>query len=235
MSCIRFLKIVLTLGKIVKRLSEFIGLHYGQNIIVCGCGTSLLGFDKHHSDYITIGVNDVPRLFEPTYMLVTDHQGRFQQQFRKDLVNNSKAKRLFTCASGWRHPNMVHFELGEKALKNLDSYHKIDHFVNSPYVAVNLAYKLGARNIGIIGVDFNNGHFYNPNDGKHPVLQINYLKQVKSAYSILHKQLKDRGVGLYDLSLNGQLDLPKITLEEFSKFQNEDNNTWSEGIKRLTI
>ena len=224
------------MGKIVKRLREFIGIHYGQDIIVCGCGTSLLGFEEHHSDYITIGVNDVPKLFEPTYLVVTDHQGRFKEQRRKDLVNNSKAKRLFTCAAGWRHKNIVHFDLGEKALKNLDSQHKIDHFVNSPYVAACLAYKLGARNIGIIGVDFNTGHFYNPKDGKHPVLQMNYLKQVKAAYSLLHSQLKLRGVAMYDLSLNGQLDIPKITLEEFSKLQkNEDNNTWTKGFKRPTI
>lgn len=223
------------MGKLVKQLREFVGLHYGQNIIVCGCGTSLTGFEHSHSDYLTIGVNDVPRLFEPTYMLVTDHPGRFRSDYRKKLVNQSNAKRLFTCAAGWRHKNMVHFKLGEKALKNLDSHHKIDHFVNSPYVAANLAYKLGARNIGLIGVDFNKGHFYNPKDGPHPIIQMQYLKQVKKAYSELHKQLKDRGVGLYDLSLNGQLDIPKITLKEFSKLQDEDNNTWKEGIKGVTV
>lgn len=222
------------MGKIVKRLREFIGIHRGQNIIVCGCGTSLIGFDEHHSDYITIGVNDVPKLFDPTYLVVTDHQGRFKPQRRKDLVNNANVKRLFTCAKGWRHKNMVYFDLGEKALKNLDSYDKVDHFVNSPYTASNIAYKLGARNIGLIGVDFNSGHFYNTKDGKHPIIKMKYLKQVKTAYSVLHKALKERGVGLYDLSLNGQLDLPKITLDEFSQLPNEDNNTWKEGIQGTT-
>lgn len=222
------------MGNIVKNLREFIGVHKGKSIIVCGCGTSLLGFEKFHQDYLTIGVNDVSALFTPTYLLVTDHQGKFQPQRRKDLVNKSEAKHLFTCSKGWRHKSMVYFELGSKALKHLDHWSRIDHFVNSPYVAANLAYKLGAKNIGIIGVDFLNGHFYNIKDGQHPIVRQKYLKRVIEAFRILHIELKKRGVGLYDLSKEGKLEIPKITLEEFNKLQYEDNNSWTGGIKGPT-
>lgn len=191
--------------------------HTGSKIVVCGCGTSLIDFAQHKDKFITIGVNDVPALFQPTYMLVTDHPGRFYGK-RKDLINHSSSKYLFTCARGWRHKNIVHFELGSKDhLKNLDSPNKIDHFINSPYVAVCLAYKLGATKIGIVGVDFTDGHFYRPTDGPHPVIRSNYLHRVNTAYLRLRDALNSRGVEFYNISPISLVTVPKLTIEEFDK------------------
>lgn len=191
------------------------GIHKGGKIVVCGCGMSLLEF-KNPGAYTTIGVNDVPAQFSPTYLLVTDAPTRFSVK-RQALVNSASSKYLFTCAGGWRHKNLVHFELGSKDLKNLDSNKKIDHFVNSPYVAVNLAYKMGAKHIGIIGVDFTDGHFYNPSDGPHPVIQVSYLRRVNSSYQNLATALSTRGIGLYNLSRHSRVEIPKITFEDFDK------------------
>lgn len=201
---------------LVKRLSEFIGIHKNSKIIVCGCGTSLLKFKPYHDKWITIGVNDVPALFEPTYLLVTDHPTRFKGK-RPNIINKSNSKHLFTCAKGWRHPRMVNFELGSTDIKNLDHPNRIDHFIHSPYVAVGLAYKMGATKIGLIGVDFTNGHFYNEKDGAHPVIQSNSLRRVNSAYHKLRDALKLKGVDLYNLSESSLVELPKITLDDFNK------------------
>jgi hypothetical protein len=201
---------------LIKQLKEFIGIHKESKIIVCGCGASLLSFKNEPGEWITIGVNDVPKLFDPTYLLVTDHPNRFWGN-RKDIINNSKSRYLFTCVTGWKHPNIVHFDLGSREIKNLDSHTKIDHYVNSPYCAVNLAYKLGAAHIGLIGVDFTDGHFYNTKDGPHPVIQTNYLKKVNSSYLSLKLHLERKGVSLYNLSSISRLELPKITIEEFKK------------------
>lgn len=199
----------------VKRLSEFAGIHKNSKIVVCGCGTSLLSFKPYHEKWITIGVNDVPALFEPTYLLVVDHPNRFLGK-RKDLINKSNSKYLFTCAKGWRHPRMVNFELGSTDVKNLDHPNRLDHFIHSPYVAVGLAHKLGATKIGLIGVDFTNGHFYNETDGAHPVIQSNSLNRVNAMYHKLKDALISRGVALYNLSPISRVELPKITIEEFN-------------------
>jgi hypothetical protein len=204
------------LGTLLKRLSEVIGIHPDSKIIVCGCGQSLTTLKESYQDWITIGVNDVPALFEPTYLVVTDHPNRFYGK-RKELINGSKAKYLFTCVNGWRHPNIVHFDLGSRELKNLNSSDKIDHFINSPYVATILAHKLGAKHIGLIGVDFTDGHFYNPSDGPHPVIKSNYLKKVNSAYNTLASALERRGTFVYNLSIQSRLEINKITLDEFKK------------------
>ena len=203
------------MARLIKKLSEFINRHPGSKIVVCGCGMSLLQFKDHHSDFITIGVNDVSKLFNPTYLVVTDSPMRFIEKRRAE-VNASNASYFFTCASGWRHENIVHFELGKKgSAKSLDSPNMIDHFVNSPYVAAGLAYKLGAKKIGLVGVDFTDGHFYNPKDGPHPVVKVNYLKRVNSAYQELAAELKKRGVELYNLSSISRVELPKMSIEEF--------------------
>lgn len=198
-----------------KELKDFHGIHAGEKIVVCGCGTSLLDFKEHHQDFITIGVNDVSALFDPTYLLVTDHAGRFNGNDRKNRVMQSKAKHLFTCAKGWRHKSLVYFELGSRSLVNLDNPSKVDHYLNSPYAAVNLAYKLGAKNIGLIGVDFTDGHFYNPKDGRHPLIKSNYLDKLNSAYGALAFELQKRGTTLVNLSEISKIQLKKMTIEEF--------------------
>lgn len=201
---------------LIKSLKDFMNIHPGEKIIVCGCGVSLEKLRNSYQEYITIGVNDVPAMFDPTYLLVTDHPGRFYGS-RKELVQKSSARFLFTCVKGWRHPNMVHFDLGSKELRNLESNSKIDHFLNSPYVAIGLAYKMGAKNIGLIGVDFTNGHFYNRTDGSHPLIKANYLRRLNSAYQVMVAELAKRGTSLYNLSETSRIEIPKISLEKFKE------------------
>lgn len=199
-----------------KSLVDFMGIHKDEKIIVCGCGTSLPDILPYKDEFVTIGVNDVPALFDPTYLLVTDHPNRFFGT-RRDTVQNAKSRYLFVCTSGWRHPSLVKFNLGTKELKSLDSSKVIDHFLNSPYVAVNLAYKMGAKHIGLIGVDFTDGHFYNPNDGPHPISPTPHLNRVNSSYQVLFDALAQRGVTFHNLSQQSRLQLPKITIEKFKE------------------
>ena len=70
---------------LVKSVKEFVKIHDGEKIIVCGCGTSLEKLKNSYDKYITIGVNDVPAMFDPTYLLVTDHPGSFYDR-RKELI-----------------------------------------------------------------------------------------------------------------------------------------------------
>lgn len=201
----------------IRSLKDFHNKHKGDKIVVCGCGVSLKTFEPFHKDFITIGVNDVPMLFNPTYIVVTDHITRFYGK-RKDFVSSSKCDAFFTCVKGWRHEKLVFFDLGGRELKYLDDPTKLDHFMNSPYVAINLAYKMGAKYIGVVGVDFTNGHFYNKEDGAHPLVKIpQHFKKVNSAYQSLRMELEKRGTFLFNLSQESKVEIPKITIEEFKE------------------
>ena len=202
------------MGRIVKKLSEFNNIHQGEKVIVCGCGTSLNDIKDCHSDFNTIGVNDVPRMFTPTYLVVTDHPQRFNLN-RRNVINQNISKATFTCTKGWRTINMVMFKLGSRKLHYLDDPERVDHFMNSPYVAINIAYKLGFKNIGLIGVDFTVDHFY-AKDGHHPLTKMNKIKQVDSSYEVLKNELLKRRVNLFNLSKISKLEkIPKISLEKF--------------------
>lgn len=201
-----------------KKFIDFHNIHTDRSIVVCGCGTSLLDFKEHHTDFITIGVNDVPALFEPSYLLVTDTPVRFHNDRRRAIVNNSKSEYLFTCSNGWKHPNIVRFNLGSRGFANLDNPNKVDHFLNSPYVGINIAYKMGAKNIAITGVDFTDGHFYSPKDGEHSLSRMRYMSDINYGYRSIFNELKKRGVNLYNLSKNSKLTMiPYIDVTEFKK------------------
>jgi hypothetical protein len=198
-----------------KKFIDFHNIHKDEKIVVCGCGMSLLDFKEYHSDFITIGVNDVPALFHPTYLLVTDHPNRFNDK-RKKWINETEAKYLFTCVGGWRHPRIVQFDLGKKGLAHLDVPDKVDHFLNSPYTAINVAFKLGAKNIAIIGVDFTDGHFYSAKDGPHSLERMRYLSDLKWGYMHIRKELAKRDVNLYNLSKQSKIDtVPYMSIEDF--------------------
>lgn len=200
---------------LVKHFKDFHNIHKGEKIIVCGCGMSLLEFEEHHQDFITIGVNDVPALFTPTYNLVTDHPNRFSEA-RKRLVNECKSKYLLVCTAGWRHENMVHFELGKKGSAHLDNPELVDHFLNSPYTAINIAYKFGASKIGMIGVDFTEGHFYSKKDGPHSLARGNYITDLQWGYNHIKQELKKRDVELWNLSKDSHItNVPYMSIEDF--------------------
>ena len=202
---------------LTKRLSELHNIHEGKKIIVCGCGTSLLDFKDHHTDFITIGVNDVPALFDPTYSLVTDHPVRFSDA-RKKIVNESKSKALLTCVKGWTHDRIVMFKLGKRGIGNLTDPNKVDHFLNSPYAAINIAYKMGARTIGMVGVDFSKGHFYSTKDGDHSLRRMGYMSDIDAGYLMIDQELKKNNAKLYNLSpISTVKHVEHITLEDFRK------------------
>ena len=200
---------------LVKKLNEFYNIHSGKKIVVCGCGMSLLEFKEHHQDFITIGVNDVPALFDPTYLVITDHPVRFSKT-RQDLVNGSNVKAMLTCVKGWRHERMAMFQLGKKGVGNLNDPNLVDHFLNSPYTAINIAYKMGAREIGIVGVDFSEGHFYSPKDGKHSLARMGYMRDINAGYRMIRRELENNGAKLYNLSQISTVEpVEKISIEEF--------------------
>ena len=62
---------------------------------------------------------------------------------------------------------------------------------NSPYVALCLALHLGAERIGLIGVDFTEGHFFG-RTGKHAL--VDKLAQIDAEYGRLAHAARQRGV-----------------------------------------
>lgn len=150
-----------------RELSGFRRLHAGETILVCGCGSSLSQIVSPER-YITIGVNDVGRLFQPDYLVVLNPR----QQFRADrfrYVEESRARAVFTQLElNIRHPHVVRIRLGKYAGADFSDPNCLHYTRNSPYLALCLAIHMGAKRIGLIGVDFTNDHFF-AKTGQHPL------------------------------------------------------------------
>lgn len=186
--------------------------HAGADIVVCGCGESLSSF-RPPPGLVTIGVNDVGRLFDPTYLVVVNPRSQFRaERFRH--VEQSRAQALFTQLElGRVAPPVVRFPLGQYGGTDVTDEGLLHYTQNSPYVAVCLAAFLGARRIGLLGVDFTDRHFFAAT-GRHPLAPR--LAQIDAEYGALAGALRQDGVELVNLSAVSRLQsLPRADLGAF--------------------
>ena len=78
----------------LSRLADFRGLHAGASVVVCGCGESLNELGEPER-FVTVGVNDVGRLFQPRHLVVVNPRNQFAGD-RFSFVERSRAEYLFT-------------------------------------------------------------------------------------------------------------------------------------------
>lgn len=189
------------------------GRHAGESIIVCGCGSSLTP-EVAQFGLTTIGVNDVGRLFDPTYLVVVNPARQFRGD-RFNFVRQSRAQALFTQLDlGPVAPPVVRFRLGRHGGTDIGPEAVLHHTQNSPYVAVSLAAWMGARRIGLIGVDFTDHHFF-ARTGRHPLSAR--LQRIDQEYARLAEALQQQGIELVNLSPVSRLQgLPRMPMADFA-------------------
>lgn len=195
-----------------RTLAEFRGFHAGEAILVCGCGTSLNQVVSPER-CITIGVNDVGRMFQPDYLVVLNPKDQFHgDRFR--YVEESRAKAIFTQLKlGVRHPHIVQIRLGKFGGVDFSNPNCLHYTRNSPYLAMCLAIHVGAKRIGLIGVDFTNDHFF-AHTGQHPLTR--QFVQIDQEYKRLYDACCRQGIEVYNLSACSRLTaLPRMSFEEF--------------------
>jgi glycosyltransferase involved in cell wall biosynthesis len=196
------------------RLATFRSCHDGETVIVCGCGPSL-GELTLPPRGITIGVNDVGRLFDPTYLVVVNPRSQFKKD-RFAYVERSGAQALFTQLDlGTVRPPVVRFRLGKYGGTDIGAADTLHYTQNSPYVGVCLAAFMGARRIGLIGVDLTDDHFFGKT-GRHPL--AGRLREIDAQYGRLARALEARGVQLVNLSKQSRLTaIPKVDAASLSE------------------
>jgi mannosyltransferase OCH1-like enzyme len=199
----------------MKELKAFHRYHQNETIVVCGCGESLNDFTEPER-FITIGVNDVGRKFQPNYLVVVNPKNQFSgDRFR--YVENSRAKYIFTQMDlGLKHPNVVKFQLGKPGGTDFSNPNVLNYTNNSPYIALCLAIQMGAKRIGLIGVDFTDHHFF-AKTGRHPLAPR--FEKINEQYNLLAKAANALGIEIFNLSRDSRLTaFPKISLDEFENF-----------------
>lgn len=151
---------------------------------VLGLGKTLNHFKGDYD--ITIGVNDIHSRVKTDYVVCIDYKHRFTDE-RKKAIESTSCKGFYSQLPDWQQvPNYKKIRLVRKC--DLDG-ETFDYSNNSTYVACHLAYKMGAKDITLFGVDFDNNHkfFSNPRDKQAAILGFQDLKT----------KLNDKGVKMY--------------------------------------
>jgi hypothetical protein len=157
-----------------------------MTIHVIGKGESK-EFFKHDGN-ITIGVNDVNKWIKTDHIVVVDPMCNHKEGHR--TYKNSNA--MFWSQNEDNRNYVKNFTLielarGRGVLDEFDS-NRFVYSITSPFVAVHLAYKLGAKNIVMWGVDFNT----------HPNFDTDSLRnRALKDFGNLRKKLNERGVKFY--------------------------------------
>ncbi|MBK8814443.1 MAG: hypothetical protein IPN42_02560 [Methylococcaceae bacterium] len=172
-------------------LASFKNVHQDETIIVCGCGESLNQFEQPER-FITIGVNDIGRRFHPDYLVVVNPRNQFKGDRLHYLVN-SQARYLFSQYGDLQipHPQLIKFQLGTRGGTDFSNPAVLHYTQNSPYVALCLAIHMGAKRIGLIGIDFTDHHFF-AKTGRHPLNR--YLNNINEEYARLANVATEMGL-----------------------------------------
>ncbi len=194
-------------------LAGFHDLHRGQILVVCGCGGSLNSLEDP-GRFVTVGVNDVGRLFDPTYLVILNPRSQFKDD-RFQYVQASRSRALFTQLNlGVPHPHVVRFKLGRRGGTDLSDPSSLPYTNNSPYVALCLAAHMGATRIGLIGVDFTDHHFF-ANTGRHSLAGT--FGRIDREYVELARAWAATGIEVLNLSPQSRLSaFPKVAPTEFA-------------------
>lgn len=194
---------------------DYVGKFSGETFIVAGCGSSL-NYYTDFSKYYVIGVNDIERILTPDFLVVVNEVRTFMRG-RWDYVRDSLSPVIFSHLDNpgpiTREAHLAKINIGERNNPNLDRMDRVDYTMNSPYMAIVIAYQLGAKKIGMVGVDFTQDHFFS-NTGTHKLSK--HTKNIDQEYLVLRNELEKRGVKVANLSPISLLESwPKMDLAGF--------------------
>lgn len=157
-----------------------------MKINVLGLGDTLKHYVNDGS--ICIGVNDIQRYHNTDYVVCVDSPDVFKPE-RLEGIKASKCIGFYTQLEDWtklvQNINIIEFNRGRGLVEEIDT-NRFCYSNNSPYVACVLAYKLGATEIVLWGVDFND----------HPHLNGSARDKSFRDYKELQKALNKRGVSI---------------------------------------
>lgn len=193
--------------------------HKGETCVVMGCGPSVLNLQPYLDKCFKIGVNDIGDFCDPDLLLILDEKSAFAPH-RVETIVNTRPQLLASNFECWDKlitapHNFFNIITGNRGMARWDediSKDKMPVATTSTYCAVILAYYMGFKKIGMIGVDFTQNH-YNNQDGVHTLNKR--IKEVNQSYELLYKKLKGYKVEFWNLSKESIINVPKMDLDTF--------------------
>lgn len=166
-----------------------------MKINVIGLGKTRHTANKLGGVMMSVGVNDIFRYCYVDHVVILDYPSRFTPE-RLDVIKKSTPLSVITHIAEWQkyfsNVQVIKLAKFRGDISELDTL-AYPYSISSPYVACVHAYKLGASEIIMHGVDYT----------EHPTLsESDKLKTTKRNFYDLFVALQKRGVGLF-VSSNG--------------------------------
>ena len=191
--------------------------HKGSKMIITGLGESAKLLTDFDHSCLTMGVNDIARLFNPTYTVIVNDKTSFKAD-RWKYIEACESDAIFTHIKHIseqmpvKHQDrVVTVTLGRYGGADLNK-NAVDFSSNSPYVACIIAAYMGITEIGLIGVDWTPNHFF-AETGDHPLSKK--IHAIVTEYNNLAIAFKAKGIGFHNLSPVSRLGIPKMHLNDF--------------------
>lgn len=174
-----------------------------SSVVVCGCGPSIELLKPAYRDRFTIGCNDCDRWFPPDHLVVGDKLSCFPEE-RQAVIRASEAGTVWLRDESIGHSDERMIKLRE--VRETITPEMLDgpwlSFVMTPFMAICLAYQLGATRIGLLGVDL-----------LRPSALRFHVEAISAKLGELRAALEARGVELVNLSPGSAItDLPRTSL-----------------------
>ncbi len=169
-----------------------------MRVSVLGLGRTLEKYHKWDGLEVTIGVNDIFKYHSTDFLILLDMPRRFTKERLKTILSSQSA-RIVSHLPDWdkhfKSVDRITLTSARGDLTQLDG-DAYPYSCNSPFVACVLAYRLGAKEIVLYGVDFTD----------HKSLSDDtHIKMIHRHYRDLYNELKRRGVSLSVCSKESRL------------------------------
>jgi hypothetical protein len=157
---------------------------------ILGLGESLIYYEPDGA--VTIGVNDIYRYHKADYIVCVDLPRVFTEE-RLNIITGSRPKEFITLFPEWcaYYPKTTTRLISKapafRKFSFIDS-HLYPCSNNSPFVATIHAYRLGAKEIILHGVDLKN---------HHALSREKTLAKAMKEYKLLNQEFQKREVKLY--------------------------------------
>lgn len=155
-----------------------------MKIDVLGLGESLKEYKPSKNK--TIGVNDIFKHYKTNYLVCVDKPSRFSKDRLKTIIE-SDVDKFYTHLNEWSRlkvkTQIIKLNGARGSLKGIEK-DEVCYSNNSTFVAVVIAYKMGAKQINIYGADFNT----------HPNFKNELLETALDDFERLFDYLKSKDV-----------------------------------------
>lgn len=196
---------------------------YNENDVVYiqGCGTSLKDYDFNLLTGKNIISTNKGFVFLPNFDAIVSLDGKLYKEYAQDCLEMIGNKPCYT-----ERPFENPFNLNVVLLRcpkwegfNFEDNDVICSGNNSGYAAIQIAYKMGARNIVLLGIDmytFDGNHFFNDETiyGQYPKYEQDHWHfTCKKFNEMPSKEMFERGVNVVNCSMKSAVTIfPKYPL-----------------------